>query len=239
MKKVTVKFNFSSIIWGIILVAAGVIFALNALEITNIDVFFKGWWTLFIIIPCAVNLVSERDDIMGNLFGIALGVFLLLCARDVLDYSIIWKLLLPVFVVALGLKLLIKGIFGRKYKDFDDEDDDEDDENDAESDGFDTSNVIFSSHRISYDSKEFRFAELNVVFGGATLDLRNAVIEGDCKVRIHCVFGGATVFVPENVNVKVNGSGVFGGVSDKTDHRECAPTVYIKSDFVFGGITVK
>ena len=119
MKKVTVKFNFSSIIWGIILVAAGVIFALNAFDITDIDIFFKGWWTLFIIIPCTINLFTERD-IAGNLFGIALGVFLFLCARDILDYSMIWKLLLPAFVVIIGLKMLIKGIFGRK--DWDDED---------------------------------------------------------------------------------------------------------------------
>ena len=49
MKKTTVKVNFSSIVWGIVLVAAGVIFALNSLDITNIDVFFEGWWTLFLL----------------------------------------------------------------------------------------------------------------------------------------------------------------------------------------------
>ena len=104
MKKVTVKFNFSSIIWGIILVAAGVIFALNSLEITNVDIFFKGWWTLFIIIPCTVSLVTDRhlENVTGNLFGIAIGVFLLLCARGILDYSVLWKLLLPAFIVSLA-----------------------------------------------------------------------------------------------------------------------------------------
>ena len=126
MKKVTVKFNFGNIIWGIILVAAGIIFALNALEITNIEIFFKGWWTLFIIIPCTVNFITSRnrDDVFGNLFGIAIGVFLLLCARDILDYSMIWKLLLPAVVVIIGFKMLIKGIFGRKNREDDDDHDD-------------------------------------------------------------------------------------------------------------------
>ena len=129
MKKITVRFNFGSIIWGILLVAAGVLFALNAFGITDIDVFFKGWLTLFIIIPCTVNFITcrNRDDIFGNLFGIAIGVFLLLCARDIFDYSMIWKLLLPTCIVIIGLRMLIKGIFGRKNREDDDDDDDYDD----------------------------------------------------------------------------------------------------------------
>lgn len=240
MKKVTVKFNFSSVIWGIILVAAGVIFALNALDVTNIDIFFKGWWTLFIIVPCTVSLITDRhfDNVTGNLFGIAIGVFLLLCARGVLDYSIIWKLLLPLFIVILGLKMLFRGLVGRKSWDENDENDEDDDEDDNKAD-FDTANAIFSAHRINYDGMEFHSAEINVIFGSAQLDLRKAIIEGNCKVRTNSIFGGVSVLVPENVNVKVNGNGIFGGVSDKTTHREGAPTIYIKSDFVFGGVSIK
>ena len=240
MKKVTVKFNFSSIIWGIILVAAGVIFALNAFDITDIDIFFKGWWTLFIIIPCTINLFTERD-IAGNLFGIALGVFLFLCARDILDYSMIWKLLLPAFVVIIGLKMLIKGIFGRK--DWDDDDDDDDDDGDETFDGEGkpphTANAIFSSHRINYDGMVFHSAELNVIFGGAQLDLRKAIIEGDCKVRANSIFGGITVLVPDNVNVRVSSSNIFGGCSNKTTEHPGAHTIYVTSNSIFGGTSIK
>jgi hypothetical protein len=48
-------------LWGIVLVAAGVLFALKALGIANIDVFFDGWWTLFIIIPCTIGPFTKRD----------------------------------------------------------------------------------------------------------------------------------------------------------------------------------
>ena len=34
--------KISSVIWGIVLIAAGALFALNALNITNIDIFFDG-----------------------------------------------------------------------------------------------------------------------------------------------------------------------------------------------------
>ena len=236
MKKTTVKVNFSSIVWGIVLVAAGVIFALNSLDITNIDVFFEGWWTLFIIIPCTISLFTDRHNIVGNLFGIALGVFLLLCARGILSYSMIWKLLLPIIVVVIGLNMLLKGLFGRKDRDDDDDDDDDDDE---ASHDVHTANAIFSAHRVNYDGMVFHSAELNVIFGGAQLDLRNAIIEGDCTVRANCIFGGITVLVPENVNVKVNSSNIFGGCSNKTTDHPGAHTIYITSNGIFGGTSIK
>jgi len=240
MKKTTVKFNFSSLVWGIVLVTAGIIFALNSLEITNIDIFFKGWWTLFIIIPCTINLFTDRD-ITGNLCGIAIGVFLLLCARDILDYSMIWKLLLPTIVILIGLKMLFKGLFGRKDRGEDDSDDDDEDDDDDEENDRDVhrANAIFSAHRVNYDGMAFRSAELNVIFGGAQLDLRNAIIEGDCKVSANCIFGGITILVPENINVKINNSSIFGGSSNKTTYHEGAHTIYVNANSIFGGVTVK
>ena len=55
--------KISSVIWGIVLIAAGALFALNALNITNIDIFFDGWWTLFIIVPlCCRFVYRTRKD---------------------------------------------------------------------------------------------------------------------------------------------------------------------------------
>ena len=103
----------SSILWGIVLIAAGVIWALNVFNITDIDIFFDGWWTLFIIVPCAIGLFTEREK-TGNIIGIAIGVFLLLCCQDILSFSMLWKILVPGLIVILGLKLLLTGLFGNK-----------------------------------------------------------------------------------------------------------------------------
>ena len=107
MKKV------SSILWGIVLIAAGALFALNALNITNIDIFFDGWWTLFIIVPCAVGLFTEREK-TGNIIGVAVGVFLRLCCQDVLSFTMLWKLLVRAIVVIIGVKMGFTVIFGNK-----------------------------------------------------------------------------------------------------------------------------
>ena len=49
-----------NIILGLILIILGVIIGLNTFGITSIDIFFDGWWTLFIIIPAILGLSKEK-----------------------------------------------------------------------------------------------------------------------------------------------------------------------------------
>ena len=62
---------------GLILIIIGVIIGLNAFHITNIDLFFDGWWTLFIIVPCFFGLFKDQDK-TGNIIGLIVGIYLLL-----------------------------------------------------------------------------------------------------------------------------------------------------------------
>ena len=57
-----------NIILGLILIILGVIIGLNTFGITSIDIFFDGWWTLFIIIPAILGLSKEKDK-TGNIIG--------------------------------------------------------------------------------------------------------------------------------------------------------------------------
>ena len=96
MKKLT------KILWGIVLVAAGVLFALNALGLTSYNIFFDGWWTLFIIIPSLVGVITDRDK-TGSILGLGIGTLLLLWQQEKIELDIIWKLFLPILVILLGL----------------------------------------------------------------------------------------------------------------------------------------
>jgi hypothetical protein len=79
----------------------------------DVDIFFDGWWTLFIIIPAFAGLLLEREKV-GNLFCLAIGVFLLLCSQGLIEFSWAWKIFVPVVIVVMGLKLLLAGVFGNK-----------------------------------------------------------------------------------------------------------------------------
>ena len=223
--------KFSSVIWGIVLIAAGLLFALNALNITNINIFFDGWWTLFIIVPCAVGLFTEREK-TGNIIGIAVGVFLLLCCQGILSFSMLWKLLVPAIIVIVGLKLVLTGLFGNKGNEIIKQ-------LKLEGKEPNTGCATFSGCDMNYDGQVFEGAELTAVVGGIKCDLRNAIIEKDCAIQVSAIFGGIDIFVPEGLNVKVNSNSIFGGVSNKTAVYQNAPTIYISGTCMFGGVDIK
>lgn len=223
--------KLSSVIWGVVLITAGVLFALNALDITSINIFFDGWWTLFIIVPCGVGLFTEHEK-TGNIIGIAVGVFLLLCCRDVLSFSMLWKLLIPAIIVIVGLKKLLTGLFGNRENEIITE---------LEQNGGETkvTSAAFSGCNLNYDGELFEGAELNAFFGEVKCDLRGALIEKDCAVKVTAVFGGVDIAVPDNINVKVSSKCIFGGISNKTVKHEDVPTLYVSGNCMFGGIVIK
>ena len=61
---------------GLIFIIIGVIIGLNAFHITNIDLFFDGWWTLFIIVPCFIGIITEENK-LENIIGLIIGIGLL------------------------------------------------------------------------------------------------------------------------------------------------------------------
>lgn len=225
MKKV------SSILWGVVLIAAGVLLALNALNITQIDIFFDGWWTLFIIVPCAIGLFTEREK-TGNIIGVIVGVALLLSCQGILSFSLVWELLPPAIVVIVGLKLVLSGVFGNKANEMISR---------MKADGKNprVGFAAFSGCDVNYDAEIFEGAELVAVFGGVKCDLRNAIITKDCAIQVTAAFGGVDILVPENVNVKTNTVSLFGGTSNKTVARRDMPTIYISGVCMFGGVEIK
>ena len=221
----------SSILWGLVLIAIGVLAGLKAFG-ANINLFFDGWWTLFIIVPCTISLFTEREK-MGNLIGIAIGVFLLLCCQDILSFGLLWKLLLPAIIVIIGLKMIFGGLFGNKANEMISE---------MKQNG-NTPRVgcaTFSGCNMIFDGEVFEGAELTAVFGGVKCDLRNAIIEKDCAITVSATFGGIDILVPEGVNVKTNTNSIFGGVSSKVkNNKDNAVTIYVSGTCMFGGVDIK
>ncbi|MGN0107302.1 MAG: LiaF transmembrane domain-containing protein [Hominilimicola sp.] len=223
----------SNILWGIVLIALGVIFGLKVLGIIDMDIFFDGWWTLFIIVPCIVGLFTDHDK-TGSIIGILVGVALLLACQGLFDFGIIWKLIAPVIIVLIGIKLILKGTRHNQSVRLLQE--------------MNESGVplrqccaVFSGQNVDYTGEVFDGAELTAVFGGIKCDLRNAVIEKDAVINVCCVFGGVDLFIPSNVNIKVCANSIFGGISDEK-HRNSennTVTLYINGTCLFGGVDIK
>jgi predicted membrane protein len=225
--------NVRNILWGVLLVAVGVILGLNACNITNIDLFFDGWWTLFILVPCTIGLFTESNK-TGNLIGLAVGVTLLLICQDILSADLLWKLLAPVILVLIGLRLIFKDVFNRKARQVISK---------WKSRGVTPKEyaATFATQNVDMSGVTFEGADLTAVFGSLTCDLRYATFTEDVVINLCSMFGGIDVYLPDNVNVKLGTTCIFGGISDKriVKTTEKAVTVYINGNCIFGGADIK
>lgn len=222
--------RINSIVWGLALLAVSAVLILNAFEITSIEIFFDGWWTLFIIVPSLVGLFNGHDK-TANIIGLLIGTFLLLACQNIIDFDIMWKLIAPVIIAVIGIKMIFGGIgINRGFiKSIE-----------AKGDDIKTASAVFTGQDIVVDNETFRGTELTAVFGGIKCDLRNAIFEGDTVINACCIFGGADILLPDNVNIKVNSNSFFGGIDNKKhqNSKDNQYTVYLNGTCIFGGVDV-
>lgn len=200
---------------------------------TNINIFFDGWWTLFIIIPCFIGIFND-DEKTGNIIGFLIGIALLLCCQDILDFNMIWKLMLPAVLVAIGISFIFKDTIGSKVSK-------EIKKLNENKTGDNSYCATFSGQNVKFENEEFSGVDLTAVFGGVKCDLRNAIITKDTVINASSTFGGIEIYVPSDVKIKIKSVPIFGGVSDKSSRTtsDTSHTIYINAQCVFGGVEIK
>lgn len=222
--------KISNLLWGVVLIVVGVIFGLNALEITNINVFFDGWWCLFIIVPCFISLFKDEDK-SGDIIGLVIGVALFLACQDFISFGLIFKLAMPFIIVMFGINLLVKGVISndkvKKVK--------LENKRDVEE-----VYATFAGEKLNCANEKYKGGNLNAIFGGIELDLRDAIINEDIVVDVTAVFGGINILVPGDVNVKVVSTSIFGGTSNKSKNsKNSKATIYVNATCIFGVVEIK
>ena len=218
--------NCKNIILGIILIVVGVWFGLYATGVVKVNLLFDGWWTLFIIIPSFLGLFDE-DVRTGSLIGLFVGVLLLLSCQDVLNFDIVLKLIVPCVLIVTGLSFIFKGKIKTKNIE------------NVKTVGGTNYNATFSGQNLDFSKEEFTGTKLDAVFGGIKCDLRNAIINDDVVIEASAIFGGITILVPKDVNVKITSTSIFGGVDGKSKMDKPGKTIYVNATCLFGGVEVK
>ena len=93
---------------GIILILLGFYWACRALGVFHFSIFFDGWWSFIIIIPCALNYIQGKSR-GTSIGGILLGVLLLLWRQDIIPGSYIPAIFLSLVFVMIGISIMMSG----------------------------------------------------------------------------------------------------------------------------------
>ena len=226
--------NLNRAIWGAILVVAAVIIALNSFGVINFNLFFDGWWTLFIIVPSFVGIIKDKKK-GGAVFGLCIGILLLLCSQDIITWDMLGKIIFPLIVAIIGFKMIFSSFKkNKKFKIDDTIKKIKFNENDLQ-----RSVAVFCGAELDFNGVVFEGADLITVFGGIDCDLRKAIIEKDTAIKVVCIFGGVDIIVPDNVRVVNNIPTLFGGVDVINRNNSYEHTIYVDGVCIFGGVDIK
>jgi predicted membrane protein len=103
--------------------------------------------------------------------------------------------------------------------------------------------AIFGGGERRILTQTFKGGQLVAMFGGSKIDLIHSNIASGDKpvIEVVCIFGGSTLLVPSDWNVRVEVFNIFGGYVDKriTSQVDFNKTLIIKGVTIFGGGEVK
>lgn len=226
--------KLSSTLWGLFFICIGILIIGNIFGFWDFVLFFPGWWTLFIIIPCFIHIISDGIHI-SSVVGLTIGILLLLMRQNVIDVALTRKLIIPIILIIIGLgiifKSMVRGSINKSFHDFEIH-------YDKNASNYTT---VFHSRKIFIPNDHFFGASLSSVFGELQVDLSSAIITEDIVIHCSSVFGEIQLFVPPNVYVKTSGSQIFGSMNNKTNQvsDNGKPTIYIDYSAIFGEITIR
>ncbi len=221
------KDNSGKIIFGTILVALGGLLLIEKIGIFSFDAWTLIWtyWPL-ILVFVGIKLFVEGKN-AGGIILTTLGTVMLL--TNIFDwnfFSILW----PLAIIAIGLSVIFR----------------------PEAPHINTSGHSVNQERIDdtaifwgiekkISSKDFKGGEVNAIFGGYELDLRDAKIAKDgATLSVNAIFGGAEITVPKDCRVITNGTGIFGGWSPEIKGNDIKePVLEITGSAIFGGVEIK
>jgi hypothetical protein len=215
--------NWGRLFFGILVIAAGVVLLLDNAGTLDAGEFFATWWPAVLILAGVLTLAANPRHWPVALIIAAVGTAFLLSNLgivDIGDFIIPAALILVGFLVIFGRGLGSRTETGDKVNSFN----------------------VFSGSEIASHSNEFQGGSISAIFGGAEVDLRDAVPTPDAQLDVFTAFGGVEVRVPDGWQVEVKGLPLFGGIENATAKEAVAanaPRLSISATVLFGGLEIK
>jgi predicted membrane protein len=204
------------------------------------DIFFS--WQMLLIAIGAINLAG-RNSFFAGVILITIGAFFLI--PNLIHFSFEFtRLLWPVIFIVIGLVI----IFRRKPKYtncFNNNTTESCNPINSTDDFIDILAILGGTKRF-IQSQNFKGGKITTIFGGAELDFsQSKLAEGSNEIEITTIFGGSSMVVPADWNVRIEVASILGGFADKRklntseNPENKNKELVIKGVAIFGGGEIK
>lgn len=218
---------------GIVLMFLGLFLIADLADIVpwRMRDFLFTWQALLIFL--GIIFLSNKENKGTGVILIAIGSFFLL--PRVLDLPYYWRSLFwPSMLILLGLVVIFgsrkRGHGGINLGSR---------RNISSDDILDDVDVFGGGDRI-VNSQNFGGGKITHIFGGSKYDMTNArMAPGRNHLELVWIFGGSKLIIPEDWDVKISLTPIFGGFSDKRVRSKMVidkeSTLVITGTVIFGG----
>ena len=258
------KRNITPLLFGLVFILAGIGYLGAAFWGWDFSLFFAGWWTLFIIVPCFISILANGPHGF-NVCGLLVGVILFLNQQDFLNRPQTRICIVAAIILSIGVSLIVKYIRGPKPVNYNygynpppsgynttagapnAAEYHEPPETKQGGSYYDSSpspnyNAVLSGLDIKNNAESLETAKVSAILGGADVDLRAAKVSHDITIYLTSVMGGITLYAPLNVRINLSKTSVLGGTTCTAPAMppdSGAPTVSFICNAVMGGIEIK
>jgi predicted membrane protein len=224
------------LLWGVLITLVGVALLLDHMGIINVDHFWR-FWPLILVVAGIANLSCRESRLWGIILVLG-GVLLQLNQLGLASFS--WAVIWPIALIAVGVLVMWGSLESRNKP--------------ATTTRFSgdprttlNETVVFGGIERKVTTQDFQGGQVNAVFGGVELDLREANMQGDdATLELNALFGGVDLRLPESWQVAFRGTPIFGGISDKSrtarlENPENAKSkvLFLTGAVIFGGVDIK
>ncbi len=226
------------ILLGLLLLLAGVILMLKYYNILPFDLpYYVFSWKSLLVVLGIIFIITEKNKSTGIILFLIGSVFITGEVLDMRFWEVV-RFVIPMVLIVAGLTILMRRqTFRPKQINIPEGDNVNDYINDVN---------IFGGGEKRIKSQNFKGGQLTAIFGGSEIDFRHAQLApGVNAIDLMCIFGGTSIRVPDDWEVKIEVSAIFGGFADerkfeKKDTIENPDKIlYLKGLVLFGGGEIK
>lgn len=211
-------------VFGLIVVVVGGLLLLSNFNVINLESIMGTVLSVGIFAIGLAGLIEKkRFDFIMSAFVIG-GALYFAANINLIKYSTAKEIIWPLVIIALGLALIFS--FTKKTSD---------------TKNSSSYSAIFSGVEQKNISQEYESSDITTIFGGAEIDYRKINIKGDKGyINVTSIFGGSTIFVPEDVKITLTGLPILGGAENKaTSNEKAKKELIITYTVVCGGLEIK
>jgi hypothetical protein len=217
----------AGLVFGLLVLAAGVLFALEAFDVLEPGTVWQYWPVALIVLGVA-QLILPGACKSGGVILIIIGV--------AFQFDIGWRYIWPILLVLLGALIIWRSFFGGRML-----------RAASQTAGSRLNETVaLGGKEVKSQSPDFRGGSITAILGGIDLDLRQAgTAKEGAVLDVFAMMGGIEIRVPEDWEVTSQVFPMMGAFEDKRSSPrlgdQAAPKghLVIRGTVFMGGVEVK